>query len=428
MLNADIKKKSRAGTLLQSGIILSGIGILAQAIHFGFQFIISPLLSGKEGEFGLVGTTIAFIGFLGLPSAIAVQAVTHYIARFHYSGDDARLHGLLSGCRKFLFQITIGGSIVAVMLVKPLGDYFHIPRTSLTLIALLCVLGGLWTSYAGALCQGLGWFKRLAFIGLLAAIFRVAVGWPATKFYPVAECAVLGSVAMLLPNLLLFFWRKEFPQRVKTSVSPWNRELAFFLLVSAANGLGTFCFTQSDQLVANKYFSGTQLDTYISAGLLARALLTAATPLLTVLFTDRSRRHHGDDAREQLKVLAIYALGLVVGAIGLFAFGKIGLIILHRNTPEAAGMIRWLSTTMVFVGLVQALAMWALASRWSKVSLLYGALGGCYWLILLGVGKTPALLLHMMPLVAGLAFLILLFFWRRAMLRHSSRHDLGPGI
>jgi hypothetical protein len=89
--------------------------------------------------------------------------------------------------------------------------------------------------------------------------------------------------------------------------------------------------------------------------------------------------------------------------------GKIGLKILHRETPTADSMIRWLSTTMIFVGLVQALAMWSLASRLSKVSLLYGALGGGYWLALLFLGKNPTALLQTMPMAAGIAFVILFF-------------------
>ena len=105
-----------------------------------------PAVGRFSGEYGLVLATITFIGFLGLPLAIASQAVTHYIARFHFSGDDARLHGLLEGCRKFLFHITIAGSVAAVILVKPLGDFFNIPRISLTIVALICVLAGLWGS------------------------------------------------------------------------------------------------------------------------------------------------------------------------------------------------------------------------------------------------------------------------------------------
>ncbi|HSY17275.1 MAG TPA: hypothetical protein VK815_03035, partial [Candidatus Acidoferrales bacterium] len=188
-----MSKSARKINLLQSGAILAMVGILTQGIHYGFQMIVSPLLIKTDGEFGFVTTTVSFIGLLGLPLTIATQAVTHYVARFHFSGEDARLHALLAGCRKFLLHITIVGSVVAILLVKPLGHYFNIPRTSLTLIALVCVLGGLWSSYVTALCQGLGWFKRLALISLLAAVLRVTFGLPVTYFWPVAEAAVLAS-------------------------------------------------------------------------------------------------------------------------------------------------------------------------------------------------------------------------------------------
>jgi hypothetical protein len=417
-----------AGKLLQSGIIFSAASFLALIIHYVFQIIVSPQLGGKTGEYGLVLATISFIVLLGLPLTIATQAITHYIARFHFSGDDARLHGLLAGCRKFLFHITITVSIVVIIFAIPLGNFFHIPRVSLTLIALLCVLGNLWSAYVTVLCQGLGWFKRLALIGLLAAIFRVLFGWPTTKIWPAAELAVLASAVMLLPNFILLFWKKEFPRRTDVTVSPWNPEFILFLVVSAAYAFGTYCFNQCDLLVAQRYFSGAERDDYGSAGLLARALPTAVGPLLAVLFTHRSSRHHhhGDDLREQLKLLGLYAFGLVSGAIALFVLRKFCLAILHRNTPEAAAMIGRFAVTMVFTGLLQALGTWSLASRWIKISLLYGGLGIGYWLALLFLGKSPAQLLRVMPVAAGIAFAALFLVWL-AMMRPRKTGEPARG-
>jgi hypothetical protein len=405
----------------RSGIIFTAISFLTLLIHYGFQAIISRQLGGASGEYGLVLATLTFIGFLGLPLAIATQAVMHYIARFHFSGEDARLHGLLAGCSKFLFYSTIGGSILAVLLVKPLGDFFNIPRTGLTVIALVCVLAGLWSSYVTALCQGLGWFKRLALVGLLMAILRLLFGTLATKISPLAEWAVSASVIMLLANLVLLFWKNDFPRRTESAVSPWNAEFVQFLVVSTAFVFGSNCFMQGDLLVANKFFTKDELDAYGSAGLLARALPTVSGPLLTVLFTHRSSRqhHHGDDLREQVKLLGLYAFGLVFGAIMLFLLKKYCLQILHRNTPAAAAMIGRFAATMIFIGLLQALGTWALASRWLKISLLYGALGIAYWLALLFFGKSPADLLRAMPAIAGSAFAILFFTWFIAMRRHK---------
>jgi hypothetical protein len=70
---------------------------------------------------------------------------------------------------------------------------------------------------------------------------------------------------------------------------------------------------------------------------------------------------------------------------------------------------------MIFVALLQALAMWALASRWIKIALLYGGLGLAYWISLLAAGKSPADLLGVMPVAAGICFAILFIFWLNAM-------------
>jgi hypothetical protein len=69
--------------------------------------------------------------------------------------------------------------------------------------------------------------------------------------------------------------------------------------------------------------------------------------------------------------------------------------------------------------LLQSLAFWALASRWLKISILYGVLGAAYWLVLLMVGKTPEALLHAMPIAAGIAFAVMLAAWLLAMRRQS---------
>ena len=407
------------GKLWQSGIILSAASFLTLGIHWLFQFIVSPQLGGTDGEYGLVLATIAFVGFLGIPLQIASQAVTHYIARFHFNQESDRLHGLLAGCRKFLLQITVGGSIIAIILVKPLGDYFNIPRTSLTLTALGCTILGLWGAYLTALCQGLGWFKRLALVGLLAALLRLAFGGLTTRIWPTAEWAVAASGVMVLANLVLFYWKKYFPPSTEKAISPWTPEFRQFLFISLAWAFGTNCFIQGDLLVANKFFPRSAMDAYGSAGLLARALPTLVGPLLAILFTHRSRshQHHADDVREQLRLIGLYAVGLVFGAACLYALRQPALLLLHRNTPEANAMIARLAITMVFVGLLQALGTWALASRWLKIALLYGVLGLIYWLALFAFGQSPATLLTVMPLAAGLAFVVLFVFWLIAMRR-----------
>ena len=354
---------------------------------------------------------------LGLLPAVATFAVTHYIAHFNASGDSARLQGLLLGCRKFLFRFTIAGSVLAVIVTKPLSDFFHYPE-SLMLVTLGCALLGLWASLATALCQGLAWFKRLALIGFLAMLLRVSFGWLITFKWPSAETAVLASAFALLANLVLLFWRKDLSLHGEP-VPPWNREFAQYFIVSAAFVAGNFCFFQGDYLVANKFFAKEELDAYAAVGILARALPLTVAPLLMVLFTSRSGQRAGGIVAEQLKLFGLSGLALVFGAICLFVLRAFCLKILGKYTPPAAELVGPFAVTMVFVGLLQALALWALASRWLKISLLYGALGLTYWLTLLGTGKTPAALLQTMPITAGVAFASLFFVWLVTMKQHK---------
>ncbi|HXE43515.1 MAG TPA: hypothetical protein VN516_10850, partial [Candidatus Baltobacteraceae bacterium] len=89
------------------------------------------------------------------------------------------------------------------------------------------------------------------------------------------------------------------------------------------------------------------------------------------------------------------------------------------KAPDAAAMIAPFAMTMVFAGLIQALGMWALASRWIKISILYGVLGLLYWLVLLFLGQSPEELLRVMPIAAGLAFAVLFAVWLIAMRLHK---------
>jgi hypothetical protein len=413
-----MNKASRPGSLLQSGLIFSAISFVTGLGNMAFQSVMGHHLK-SHGQYGNANSTLnGFMPLLGLLPSIATFAVTHYIAHYSACGDHGRLQGLLAGCRKFLFRLTLAGSVLAIVVAKPLSDFFHYSE-SLTLVTLGCTLLGLWASLASALCQGLSWFQRLALIGFLTMLLRVLFGWFVTLKWPSPETAVLASTFALLANLLLFCWRKELKVPGQP-VSPWNREFVHYLVVSTACVAGGYLFTKGDLLVAKRCFSDTQNDAYNCAELLAAALPITVAPLLTVLFTSRSGARSGNIVSEQMKLLVIYVFALLFGAGALFLLrGLCVRIILGHPSPAAEMMIAPLGLTMVFVGLLQSLALWALASRWSKISLLYGGLGLGYWLTLLSLGGTPDALLLTMPIAAGTAFVILLIVWLKTLRRHQ---------
>jgi hypothetical protein len=411
-----MKEKSAASSLLKSGILFSAISFITSLGHFGFQAILGRYLN-KQGDFGGANSVVnAFMPLLGLVPATATFAVTHYIAHYNTCGDHARLQGLLLGCRRFLLRFTIAGSVLALVAIHPLSQFFKY-SDSLMVVTLGCTLFGLWGSFATALCQGMGWFQRLALIGFVAMLLRVGFGWLLLQKWPVQETVVLATGAAVLANLAVLLWRKELSLKGEP-VSPWNREFVWFFMVSAAFVVGNYCFFQSDVLVAQRNFVGVEKDAYMAAGVLARAVLMSVAPMLVVLFTSRSGQRSGHVVGDQLKLLGLTAFGFVAGAAGLIVLRGLCLRILHKDSPEAAAMIVPYAVTMIFVGLLQSLAYWALASRWAKVSFLYGALGLIYVPLLFWFGKTPSQLLHTMVVAAGATFVIVLATWLVSLKRH----------
>jgi hypothetical protein len=412
-------KKNGIGSILQSGLIFSAVNFLTGLGNLAFQSVMGHHLK-ESGQYAHANSAInGFIPLLGLLPSVAVMAITHYIAHFNAIGDTARLQGLIAGCRRLLFHLTIVGSLLAVIIVKPLSLFFHYD-SGLMLITLICTLVSLWASLATALCQGLAWFKRLALIGFLSMVLRVTFGYFVTLTWPSPETAVMASTVALFAYLVLLLWKKDLmPRSQLAPVSPWNHEFILYLTVSGAFAVGNYCFSQGDLMVMQRYFSNNDSDAYAAAERLAVSLPLTVGPLLTVLFTSRSVAHSAAALREQIKLLVLFAGTLIGGAICLLLLRHFCLRLLGKDTPEAAEMLRSLATTMVFVGLLQAVGTWALASRWTKVSLCFGALGLTYWLALLAMGKTPAALLAIMPVATGMAFTVLFLIWLDVLRRHK---------
>jgi O-antigen/teichoic acid export membrane protein len=396
--------------LWRSGIIWSVLSFICGLGNFAFSAMIARRLS--KAEFGYSNTTLTgFIGFLSLPLAIISMALIHYIAHFRGKNDEARLQGLLAGCQKFLLQATIAGSVLALVLARPLAGFFGF-RTTLMLVALVYILVSLWSGFALALCQGMAWFKRIAVIALVAVYMKILFGWVMTTKFPTAEMAVSAATFSLLANLSLLYWWKAIFRHGAERISPWNREFVEFLFVTAAYVAGNYFFLNGDSLVSQKYFLPDSLGDYQYAARWAVALPLTIAPLLLVMFTSRSGGKEGHARSDQRVLLTLYATGLACGAAAIIMLRQflVKIISGHPN-PHAAAMLIPYTVTMAFVGLNQAIGLWSLASRWFKLAMAYGTFGLIYWLALMLRGHTPEALLQIMPVGAGTAFFVLLAGW-----------------
>ncbi|HPA17671.1 MAG TPA: hypothetical protein PLU30_07970 [Verrucomicrobiae bacterium] len=396
--------------LWQSGVILAAASFLAGLVNYAFQGVIGRQL--PLDEYGLVNGTLGFVGMFGLPLAAIRQALIHHIAHFRASGDDARLRGLLLGSQRLLLRLTLLGCALALLLIQPLGSFFHLPRNSLVTVALAVVFANLWAEFGNAVCTGMAWFRSLAVIGLGGALIRLATGFAGTRIWIAAEPAVFAGALSLLAFAPLLIWRRQIAPPDCQPIRPSGRELAAYTLACAAFVLGQYAFLQGDLLVAQRHIAGDDLGRYTGAGQLGRALVYLASPLLMVLFQSRSAHRHRGALRDQVGLLLLYAAALAVGALGITCLrGPLAGLIFGRADTGAEQLVGRFTATMVAVGLLQAIGTWALASRWFKLTFLFGTLGAIYWLTLLFAGHDTASLLRTMLWLSGASAVLLSAAW-----------------
>jgi hypothetical protein len=397
--------------LWRSGVFWSALSFVSGLGNFACSSIIARNLNSIKGEFGDSTTALDYVNLLSLPLQMLNMSVIHYIAHFRSKNDEARLQGLLAGCQRFLFWATVGGTVVAMVLLEPLGRFFNFQK-NLMLAVLICGMVGWWAGFGMALCQGMAWFKRIAVIGVVAVGIRILFASVMTRRFPTAEVALSATTVSLLANLILFYWWKDIFRHQAPRISPWTREFMQFIVVTGATVAGTYFFNTGDGLVSKKYFFGAALDAYNMATRFGRAIPALVLPLLIVTFTSRSGSRETAAKTDQRVLLSLYAAGLGCGAAVLIFFrGQLLKLYLGHPNDQAAQMIVPFSIAMVLIGLCQAVGMWSLADRTFKIALLYGALGLAYWTMLLLLGKTPAALLTVMPICAGVSFCVLCACW-----------------
>jgi O-antigen/teichoic acid export membrane protein len=397
-----MKMKSGLRQIAETGGLLTVANFVASVGQYIFQILMGHQLPLEE--YGIMNSTLYLVLFVGVPLTAVGQSLAYFLARHHANEDTNRLANLQASGQMLLRRMTWIICIVAVIVIKPLTDFLHFPRLSLSIAALACVPIALWQLVANSWCAGLSKFKLLSVLLFVTVFVRLAAGLTLAHFFPVAEAGIWATFLMFWVIASVVIFHKPEPVDEQTNELR-SKEFYRYLVAAMAVCFANFLFVQGDQIVAQRYVKGDILGIYTAAGQLGRAIVWGALPFLTVFFTKRAGAER--TTRQTGALLGLF-LGLAAtGAVMLFFLKSVLMhVFIKTSSVESLNLVNHFSIGMFLVAGVHALGYYFLASGRLKSCLVIGAGGMLHAVTLVLYGKNPEMLVFLIQINAMLTLFL----------------------
>jgi hypothetical protein len=403
---APSRASAAASPWFSDGAILVVANFVAALGNYGFQAVMRRHLAWSE--FGYLNAIGSLILFAGVPMTAASLAMTHQLARVpRGEGHAERAAELQAISLQALRRLTGIICVLALLLLVPAARFLDLPRLSLAGLALLWIPMNLWSATGCAWCAGLGRFRLLAALLIATALVRVGFGAAAVRVDPVAEAGLCASIAAAGVTAVVAIIGPH--QRLGISLRRLflRGENLRFGAAALAVAFGTFFFLQGDLLIAARNFPGNELGRYSGAGLLARTVIWASLPLLTVYFTRRSEPVPAPAMVRWLPRLYLAMIVLGVGAVWLLRRPLLASLLGVHDDAPLADLTGRFTLVELPLGALQLLGYHYLAARRLGESLAFGLCALGTMAVLDCLGNNPVAMLDTLA-ASGAASLVIL--------------------
>jgi hypothetical protein len=358
------------------------------------------------GEFGTLNALLGLVLILLVPLA-ALSAV---LRRNLIAAQHAALHLPLLNRAALVWGITC---VILLFIALP---WFQLPRSSLQFFTLIVVAAGL-LAICGRPATPVRW---CALIGISAAVLRLVVSAWAGADWPTAES---GLAAFLFAALLAGLPALRDQPDAGPLAPAWKilRPALIPGLAAIGIALALALFTNADRLAAqlnlgtadphdlanlgpdgaNLAFVDYRLfDDYQAAGLCARGLLGLLLPLLFLFYNQRVRLNR--TTYDSLRWFWIYLGALFLGALFLALGAPVVRALFHPldpgpdNIDQIGRLLPGFAGAFFLLGLLQAIAVFALASRRHVECFLLLACSLAYTAFLFNTGHHATIMLAAM--------------------------------
>ena len=276
MSSAESRKAYfRQSTWMMTATVVSG----------GCMFLVHPLNSRlPTGEYSAFGTMLQLLQWLAIPS-VGLQMVFAQLSAAAVTDQQRReLHGAV----RTVFKVT-GLALCALVIILPiirrsLTEIWELSSPLLLYLTLGIGVVSVWIPMFMGLLQGrqdfmwMGWTTVFNGAGRVIFCYLIVLGLSAS-----ALGMMWGVLLGLAGTLAIVAWRSREVWSGPIAEFHWGNWLRRLLMLTL--GFGSFLFLFSaDVILIKAHFAKGQMDAYVAAGTLARALVTFTAPLAAVMF------------------------------------------------------------------------------------------------------------------------------------------------
>lgn len=308
------------------------------------------------GEYAAFGTMLQLLQWLAIPS-IGLQMVFAQLSAAAHSNEQLEeLHGAV----RAVFKVTLGvWSLLAAALFfirQPLSEAWQLNSSVILWLTLAMGLMSLWIPMFLGLLQGrqnflwMGWTMMFNGAGRLVFCYLVVL-----LISPSAVGMMNGVLLGLAGTLALAGWQSRAVWTGPTRPFKWKDWLHRLTMLSMGFGAFLFMFS-ADAVLIRAHFPEVQMDAYIAAGTLARAIVTFTAPLAAVMFPKVVQGLVHGRKTDALQMTLVGAVVLAsIAAVGL---SVVSPFVFHHIFPASKSIVPlmpWFAWSMVPLALANVL-------------------------------------------------------------------------
>lgn len=340
----------------QGGIVLTLGGFIVNLMNYFFSFLTAKSL-GPNG-FGEVTALLSYVSVISLPISVLTSIIIQKISAAGVTRTQYALsleHLFVSKTRNILLIVI--PLLLIIPLLPRLTNLSFLSSYILVPLLILSFLG----SFYGAANQGLRLFFLITCFSIGAAAFKLTGA--VVTFFGVHSILVIliflliSALFSFITSYILFHTKSgknnnQSIRKIERSIFSIFFSKQFLLFAFSISGLALF--GTIDILFVKKFFSAEVTGIYSSWSLLAKIILYAVGPLISLSFIFFSST---DTEKKQKMSLFIAMVSLVIiGFISYFIYTRYAIVVINLffgNRFDA--VIQYIGLASIFGSLYAAI-------------------------------------------------------------------------